>query len=86
MKVRISSPLQSYTKGLTSIELLGSTLADVINELDKKFPGIKFRFIDEQDRIRPHMRIFVDGQIISDLNMVIQKNANVYIVHLISGG
>ena len=86
MKVRISSPLQSYTNGLKEIEINKPTLNELLEELDAKFPGIKFRFIDEQDKVRQHMRIFVNGEVVNNIFLTLQENSEIFIVHMISGG
>ena len=86
MKVKISSPLQNYTKGISTVEIDKPTLNEVINELDCLYPGIKIRFIDEQDKIRPHMRIYVNGEVINNIFSELDPNSEIFIVHLISGG
>lgn len=86
MKVRISSPLHSYTNGVSIIDIDKPTLQEVIDELDIKFPGIKFRFIDEQDNIRKHMRVYVDGEAVDSISYPLQEKSEIFIVHLVSGG
>ena len=86
MKVKIASPLASYTKGASEVEIDKPTLNEVIDELDNKFPGIKFRFIDEQDKIRRHMTIFVNGVTVKDIFIPLEIASEIYIVQLISGG
>lgn len=86
MKVRIASPLQSYTDGLSQVEINKPTLNEVIDDLDTKFPGIKFRFIDEQDHIRKHMTIFVNGVVVKNIFITLENNSEIFIVQLISGG
>ena len=86
MKVQISSPLQSYTKGIASVDIQKPTLNEVIDELDIQFPGIKFRFIDEQDRVRPNMGIFVNGKPTRNIFTTLEENSEIFIVHLVSGG
>ena len=86
MIIRIASPLLSYTKGISNIEINKPFLNEVLDELDQKYPGIKFRFIDEQDRIRKHMTIFVNGIVTKDIFIPLEKNSEIYIVQLISGG
>jgi molybdopterin converting factor small subunit len=58
MRVIIPTPLRSYT-GRREVEANGSTLGAVLADLDRQYPGIRFRMIDEQDRMRPHVRFFV---------------------------
>ncbi len=55
MKVRIPSPLHSYTQS-TEVSATGATLAELLTDLDRQFPGLRFRLIDELDRLRPHMQ------------------------------
>lgn len=86
MKVRISSPLLSYTKGISEIEIDKPNLNETLDELDRQFPGIKFRFIDEQDKVRRHMTIFVNGVTIKDIFIPLETNSEIFIVQLISGG
>lgn len=59
IRVSIPSQLIAYTDGATRVEAEGATVAAVLDDLDRRFPGLKFRVVDEQDRIRRHMRIFV---------------------------
>ena len=61
MKVRIPTPLQSYTEA-PEVEADGATVEELLADLDRRFPGIRHRMIDEQDGIRPHMRIFVNRE------------------------
>ena len=66
MKVLIPSALRSYTEHSVA-EANGATLAAVLADLDHRYAGIRFRMIDEQERIRPHIRIFINGEQVRDL-------------------
>ena len=57
--VLIPSQLISYTDGATRVRAAGATVDAVLLDLDRQFPGLRFRVVDEQDRIRKHMRVFV---------------------------
>jgi len=85
MKVRIPSPLLSYTKE-REVEAHGATLAELVVDLDRRYPGIRFRMIDEQDSLRPHMRIFVNDQQARDLTAPLDPSDEVHIVQALSGG
>ena len=85
MKVFIPSPLLSYT-GRRQVEAAGATLGDVLFDLERQYTGIRFRMINEQDQIRPHMRIFVNGTQIRDLGRSLLAEDNVHIVQALSGG
>ncbi len=86
MKVHIPSALRSYTGQQNEVELTGATLAEALAALDRRFPGIRFRIITEQDTIRPHIRIFVNDAQLHDLTAPLQKTDTVYIVCALSGG
>ena len=85
MKVLIPSALRSYTES-SEAEADGATLADVIADLDRRYAGIRFRMIDEQDRIRRHIRIFVNGDQARDLSQPLSASDEVVIVQALSGG
>lgn len=85
MKVSIPSPLVSYTKA-REVEADGATLAELLAELDRRFPGLRFRMIDEQDRVRDHVRIFVNGEQAFDLSRPLAPTDAIHIVQALSGG
>jgi molybdopterin converting factor small subunit len=86
VRVRIPSPLQSYTAGASDVTADGGTLAEVMADLDRKFPGLKFRIIDEQERLRTHIRVFVDGKLERALDRPVAATTDVMIVCALSGG
>ncbi|MFO1361659.1 MAG: MoaD/ThiS family protein [Burkholderiales bacterium] len=85
MKVLIPTPLLSYT-ATREVEAGGATLGAVLVELDRRFPGIRFRMIDEQDRMRRHVRFFVNGDQVFDLARPLRPTDEVVIVQALSGG
>ncbi len=85
MKVRIPSPLHSYTES-TEVSASGATLAELLVDLDRQFPGLRFRVVDELDRLRPHMRLFVNQQQVRDLAQSLAPTDSVQIVQALSGG
>ena len=85
MQVLIPSSLRSYTR-LMRVPAIGATLGEVLADLERQFPGIRFRMVDEQDRLRPHMRVFVGGRAIHDLAQPLQPDDDVNIVQALSGG
>lgn len=85
MKVLIPSALQSYT-GASEVEASGASLAELFEGLDGRYPGIRFRVIDEQDRFRRHMRCFVNGTQVYDLDQPLAVQDEVIIIQALSGG
>lgn len=86
MRVLLPTMLRSYSLGDAEVEASGATLAALLADLDRLFPGIRFRVIDEQDRVRQHMRIFVDGEVTGDLALPLGEASVVQIVGALSGG
>jgi molybdopterin synthase sulfur carrier subunit len=85
VRILIPSPLRSYT-GADEVESRGETLDDLLADLDRRFPGIRFRMIDEQDEIRKHIRFFINGAPVHDLRQDIHPLDEVFIVQALSGG
>ncbi|MDH5209635.1 MAG: MoaD/ThiS family protein [Burkholderiaceae bacterium] len=85
MKVLIPSPLHSYT-GRSWADAAGSTLGELLFDLDRQYPGIRFRMIDEQERMRRHVRFFVNGEQTFDLALPLGPADEVCIVQALSGG
>jgi molybdopterin converting factor small subunit len=85
MKVLIPTPLRSYTKA-REVEVAGATLGELLAELDRRYPGLRFRMIDEQDRMRRHIRFFVNGEQVFDLARALGPGDAVQIVQALSGG
>lgn len=86
MKVHIPNALRPYTAQQGEVQVEGATLADALAALDRRFPGIRFRIITEQDTIRPHIRIFVNEQQMWHLTAPLQQEDQIYIVCALSGG
>ena len=85
MKVLIPSPLLSYTKEKT-VEASGATVSELLADLDRRYPGIRFRVIDEQDQMRAHMRFFINGEQVFDLDHMLRPTDSVQLVQALSGG
>ncbi len=85
MRVLIPSALRSYTESAWA-DASGATLAEVLADLDRLYPGIRFRMIDEQNRIRPHIRFFVAGAQARDLAQALDPDGELLIVQALSGG
>ncbi|HVU00784.1 MAG TPA: MoaD/ThiS family protein [Polyangiaceae bacterium] len=86
MKVLIPSPLRSYTGNQSLVDANGRSLAELVLDLERQFPGIRFRMIDEQDQMRPHIRFFVNGEQSFELSQSLGPTDDVAIVQALSGG
>ncbi len=67
VRVRIPTPLRSYTQQAPVVEAAGATVDDLLHDLDRQFPGLRFRMVDEQGRLRTHMKVFVGNDLTRDL-------------------
>jgi len=85
MKVLIPGALRSYTRE-SHVEAVGDTLGALFADLDRRFPGLRFRVVDEQNRLRPNMRIFVNGVDVRELHHALQPDDFVAVVLALSGG
>ena len=86
MKVFIPTPLRSYTGDRSEVDASGTTVAEVLADLDRRYPGIRFRMIDEQERMRRHIRFFVNGTQTFDLANPLRPADELCIVQALSGG
>jgi sulfur-carrier protein len=85
MRVRIPTPLRSYTKA-SVVEASGATVDEVLADLDRQFPGIRFRMVDEQGRLRTHMKVFVGNDMTRDIATPISPDTEVTLMQALSGG
>jgi molybdopterin converting factor small subunit len=86
MKVRIPTPLRSYTDQRAEVDAEGATLAELLVDLDRRYPGIRFRMVDEQNQIRKHMKLFLNGESARDLDVSVAESDEVVIMQALSGG
>jgi molybdopterin converting factor small subunit len=85
MKVLIPGALRSYTRD-AQVDAAGDTLDAMFGDLDRRYPGLRFRVVDEQGQLRPNMRLFVNGLGVRDLQHALQPDDFVAVVLALSGG
>ena len=83
---RVASPLRSYTDGRAIVEAHGATVREALDDLDQRYPGMRFRMIDEQDRIRPHIRLYVNTDAVEQLDHRIGRGDTLHLICALSGG
>ena len=86
VRVLIPSQLSSYTAGATRVEAAGGSVDAVLKDLDRQFPGLRFRVVDEQDRVRKHMRIFIGQDEARDVTRALGPTDELMIFGALSGG
>ncbi|TPW01412.1 MAG: thiamine S protein [bacterium] len=82
MTVIIPAALWNYTKNASEVEVAGSSVA----EMERRFPGIRHRVIDESDQIRTHIKFFVNADLAKTIDTPVRPNDEVTIVCALSGG
>lgn len=85
MKVLVPGALRSYTRD-AEVDATGATLDALFDDLDRRYPGLRFRVVDEQGQLRPNMRIFVNGLGVRDLQHALRPDDFVAVVLALSGG
>lgn len=86
MRVRIPTPLRAYTDQEKVVEGAGATVAEVLDDLDRRFPGIRFRMVDEQNHLRQHMKIWIGQNPVGDLSAPVAATDEITIMQALSGG
>lgn len=86
MQVSIPSALLSYTNGAAVVSAEGTTIDEVLRDLDRRYQGLRFRVIDEQDRIRRHMKVFVNNDPVADVRRPVTAADRVHLLLALSGG
>ena len=86
MIVQVPTALRSYTGKRGQVEGEGASLGDLLLDLDRRYPGLRFRIIDEQERIRRHIRLFVNREQAHALAAPLAPGDEVHIICALSGG
>ncbi len=86
MQIKLAGLFNAYTKGQNDLHIKGETITEVLVNLDHVFPGIRFRFIDEQEKIRTHINLYLNNSRIEDIHRKIKDTDTLFIVQALSGG
>ncbi len=86
MRVHLSTHVRHYTNGAATVQARGRTLGEVFDDLDRQFPGLRFRVVDEQGRIRQHMNVFIGSGKALRLDEATPEGEDVHILGALSGG
>jgi molybdopterin converting factor small subunit len=86
MTVHIPAALWSYTRNTAEVDVPGRSLRELLATLDQRYPGLRFRVIDEQDQIRTHIKFFVNADVAASIDQPVASGDEVTIVCALSGG
>ena len=87
--VRIPTPLRSITKGSAEVQAKGGTVDDVMQDLEKQFPGLRERLVDEKGELRRFINLYVneeDVRFLQGRTTALKDGDTVSIVPAIAGG
>lgn len=86
MRVIVPGQLHDYTGGAAHVAADGATLDAVLDDLDRRYPGLRFRVVDEQGKIRPHIRFYLNRAPATSLAQAAAPDDELLIVGALSGG
>jgi molybdopterin converting factor small subunit len=86
MLVHIATPLLSYTGQQPEVEASGASIGELLYDLDRQYPGMRFRIVDEQGKLRPYVRVFVNRVQLMRLDEPLQAGDEVHILQALAGG
>ena len=89
VRVRVPTPLRKYTQGADEVDAQGDTVKALVEDLEKKFPGIKERICDESGKIRRFVNVYVNGddiRFLQNLDTSVTSGDDISIVPAIAGG
>ena len=66
--------------------LAGATVDEVLVDLNRQYPGLRFRVVDEQGRLRSHMKVFINKDLVRDLTTAVAEEDEVTLMQALSGG
>ena len=87
--VRIPTTMRPIAGGASSVQVDGSTLADVLANLDKAHPGFKERLFDESGGLRKFVNVFVaddDVRYLDGVDTKVPAGETVSIIPAVAGG
>lgn len=87
--IKFTSNLKRFYPELIPVQVEGESILEILKKVNEKHPGIIDYILDEQQRIRKHVNIFVGENVISDkenLSNPIGQNAQIYVMQALSGG
>lgn len=89
LKVRIPTPLRKITGGKDEVLAEGTTVAEVIDDLDKNYPGLKERICDEGGSLRRFVNLYLNDEDIrfkNDVQTEVKDQDELSIIPAIAGG
>jgi len=89
VNIRFPSQLQRFIGGAAEVSTTGTTVGEVIDDLDRQFPGVKDNLCDEENQMRRFVNVYVNGddiRFLANLNSTVKDGDEITIVPAIAGG
>ena len=89
VSVRIPTILRTYTNGESEVTAEGATLAEVLDDLDTRYPGVKGRVLDDAGQLRRFVNVYVgndDVRFLDDLATPTPDGTQVSVIPAVAGG
>jgi molybdopterin synthase sulfur carrier subunit len=89
VKVRVPTQLRSLTAGTGEVEASGATIADVIEDLEARHPGIRARLLDDGGSLRRFVNVYLDDEdvrFLDGLKTPVPEGAQLSIIPAVAGG
>ena len=87
--VRIPTILRTYTEGASEVTADGATLAEVLDDLDSNYAGIKGRILDDQGELRRFVNVYVgndDVRFLEHLETPTPDGTQISVIPAVAGG
>ncbi len=89
IKVRVPTPLRRFTAGVDEVVADGDSIRNVIEDLDRRHPGIRERLLDDSGELRRFVNVYLNGddiRFLNQLNSKVKDGDDISIVPAIAGG
>ncbi|HTS44747.1 MAG TPA: MoaD/ThiS family protein [Puia sp.] len=87
--VRFTYALKRFFPDIKDMPAKGNSLKEILNEIESRYPRIQNYLVDDQGKLREHVNIFIDGNLITDragLSDTFSQESEIYIMQALSGG
>jgi sulfur-carrier protein len=89
VRVRVPTPLRRFTAGVDEVPADGDSVKAVLEDLERRHPGMCERLLDEKGELRRFVNIYLNGddiRFLNQLNSTVKDGDDISIVPAIAGG
>ena len=89
VSVKIPTPLRRVTGGESNVEAAGGNVRELIEDLERQFPGLRDRLCDETGALRRFVNVFIgdeDIRFLEGIETTLEDGAQVSIIPAVAGG